>query len=112
VKGCSCKQAEYNPTEIEAANKKAQAEPAEAAAQANAAGGTQVPAPVADPGETPELDLEITGSTQPAAAEPTEEPAPQAAPPSPPPAAAQAPEPAPSDQGQSTIIKKPRAAVN
>ena len=111
VKGCSCKQAEYNPTEIEAANKKAQAEPTEAAAQANAA-GTQAPAPVADPGETPELDLDITGSTEPAGAEPAEEPAPQAAPPSPPPAAAQAPEPAPSDQGQSTIIKKPRAAVN
>ena len=69
VKGCSCKQAEYNPTEIEAANKKAQAEPAEAAAQANAAGGAQAPAPVAEPGETPELDLEITGSTEPAAAE-------------------------------------------
>lgn len=123
VGGCSCKQAEYNPTKIEAANKKAQADPAATgAAQANAAGGAPAPAPAQpaaaapDLGEMPELDLDITGSTEPAEAAPVEaapaaEPAPQAAPPPPPPAAAQAPA-APPPQGQSTIIKKPRAAVN
>ena len=128
VNGCSCKQTEYNPTKIEAANKKAQAAPAEAGAQANAAGGAQAPAqapaPTLEPGEMPELDLDITGSAAPAA---PAQPAPQAAPPPPPPAeaelqipppppppaAAQAPAPAQPAQGQSTIIKKqPRAAVN
>lgn len=115
VKGCSCKQAEYNPTEIEAANKKAQAEPAAAPAQADASGGApaESPAPAADPGEMPELDLDITGSTEPAEAPAPAEPAPQAAAPAPPPpAAAQAPAAPPSAQGQSTIIKKPRAAAN
>jgi hypothetical protein len=57
----------------------------------------------------PELDLDNTGSTEPPEAAPAVEPAPPAAPP--PPAAAQAPA-APPTQGQSTIIKKPRAAVN
>jgi Protein of unknown function (DUF2865) len=111
VKGCSCKQSEYNPTEIEAANKKAQAEPAATGAQANAAGGAPAPAPAAAPavpGEMPELDLDITGSAPPAP-QPAQ-PAPQAAPP-PPPAAAETPAAAP-PQGQSTIIKKPRAAAN
>lgn len=113
VDGCSCKQAEYNPTKIEAANKKAQAEPAEAGNQANAAAApapAQTAAP-ADVGEMPELDLEITGSTE--APAPPAPPAAEAAPPPPPPAAAQAPAaPAPAPQGQSTIIKQPRAAVN
>lgn len=112
VKGCSCKQAEYNPTEIEAANKKAQAAPDAANAQANAAGGAPAPAPAAvpeaAPGEMPELELDITGSTEPAS--PPAQPAPQAAPP-PPPVAAQAPA-APPPQGQSTIIKQPRAVAN
>jgi len=121
VNGCSCKQTEYNPTDIEAANKKAQADPAAAGAQANAAGEAPAPAvaePAADPAEMPELDLDITGSTAPAEAEaPVQKaaPAPAAAQaPAPPPApeAAQAP-PAPAPaQGQSTIIKKPRAAAN
>lgn len=116
VNGCSCKQTEYNPTKIEAANKKAQADPAATAAQANAAGGAPAPAPAqpatpAVPGEMPELDLDITGSAEPAA--PPAQPAPQAAPPPPPPAAAQEPAaPPPAAQGQSTIIKKPRAAAN
>jgi hypothetical protein len=118
VGGCSCKQSEYNPTKIEAANKKAQADPAATgAAQANAAGGAPAPAPAQpaaeapDLGQMPEFDLDITGSTEPPEAAPAAEPAPQAAPPPPPPAAAQAPA-APPPQGQSTIIKKPRAAVN
>ena len=115
VNGCSCKQTEYNPTDIEASNKKAQAPaPAAAGAQAKAAGEAPPPAaaPAADPAEMPELDLDITGSTAPAEAAP---PVQQAAP-APAPAAAQAPvaaqaPPAPA-QGQSTIIKKPRAAAN
>jgi hypothetical protein len=66
VKGCSCKQAEYNPTQIEAANKRAAAaasgqplppeEPAAQAAAPQAAGDQQ------------QLNLEITGSNEPAAA--------------------------------------------
>lgn len=123
VNGCSCKQTEYNPTDIEAANKKAQADPAAAGAQANAAGEAPAPAaaePVTDPAEMPDLDLDITGSTAPVEAEaPVQQAAPAPAPaaaqaPAPPPApeAAQAPQaPAPA-QGQSTIIKKPRAAAN
>jgi hypothetical protein len=111
VNGCSCKQVEYNPTKIEAANKKAAAAPAAEAAQANAAA-----APSAQPaGEAPQLDLDITGTAEPTTAEPAaEQPAPsgtefttEIAPPPPPPAATQAPDP-----GQSTITKKPRAAVN
>jgi hypothetical protein len=115
VKGCSCKQSEYNPTEIEAANKKAEAEPEAGTAQANAAA---VPAAQEAPalGEMPKLDLDITGSTESAepAAPPAEEvevtpppaPAPAAEAPAAPPAeAAQA-------QGQSTIIKKLRPAAN
>jgi hypothetical protein len=73
VKGCSCKQAEYNPTEIEAANKRAgiDAGPMPPAAQAPAAGGqpaTQAAAPAAATVGQPALDtnVEITGSTPPA----------------------------------------------
>ena len=89
VKGCSCKQAEYNPTEIMAANKQAgidtgpmpPAAPPQAAAPAPAAGGQ-----TAAPGDQP---VEITGATPPAD---------QAAPPpvdqaAPPPADAAAPPP-------------------
>jgi hypothetical protein len=105
VKGCSCKQAEYNPTEIETYNKSAEAtaattpakgkpgkkatpapqakatapQPADAAAPA---GG----APAADAGAPAQLDLGITGSGAPAAAaapEPQAEAAPPAAAPAP-----------------------------
>ncbi len=127
VNGCSCKQAEYNPTEIEAANKRAEAE--EAAQPAKGKGKGKVaakpapaPAPAtaaATPAQTgaqgnPQLNLEVTGSNVPANA-----PAPQAKPvvpqaqkpPAPPPAAAAvAPPPAPSQAdaaaGQSTVVKK------
>jgi hypothetical protein len=103
VDGCSCKQAEYNPTKIEAANKKAQAEPEASDDEANAAPPKPAPAQLpAAAAEMPELDLDITGSTTPA----------------PPPAsAAQAPA-APqiaapqAAQGQSTILKTPRPAAN
>ena len=108
VNGCSCKQSEYNPTEIEAANKKAEADTT-GAAQANAAAAPPAPAPAA-PGtdEMPQLDLDITGTAGPA--EPA--PAPPAAeaeaeiappPPAPPPPAAQA-------QGESSVTKQRPAA--
>jgi hypothetical protein len=126
VKGCSCKQVEYNPTEIEEANKRAEAEAASQPAKgkgkgkatANAAPPAAAPAPQAADASTgqQQLNLDITGSNQPAA-----QPAPAAVPPAqkppaPPPAAAAAPQaapPAPASadaapppQGQSTIIKK------
>jgi hypothetical protein len=129
VKGCSCKQAEYNPTEIEAANKRAEAETAappgkgKGKATAKAPPPPQAPAPQAGaPAGDQQLNLDITGSNEPAAP-----PAPTAAPPAPaavppaqkppaPPTAAAAPPPPPAPppsasatpppQGQSTIIKK------
>ena len=106
VKGCSCKQAEYSPTEIEAANKKAQAPEAKPDKKANAA--APAAAPALPPGEMPKLDLDI-GGAQPA----QQEAAPAAPTPPPvaaqaPPAAAQAPAAPPPADGQSTIIKQTR----
>ncbi len=102
VKGCSCKQAEYNPTEIEASNKRADANPGAKPAKGKAkappppAPQAAAPAPAGDPQG---LDL-VTGSSEPAAP-----PAPEAVPvavpeaqqpPAPPPAIeAAAPPPAP-----------------
>jgi hypothetical protein len=104
VKGCSCKQAEYNPTEIEAANKKAAADPADGAAQTAAA----APAAAVDTGEVPQLDLDITGSAEPATpagdetqAGPATEVTTDISPPPPPP-----------EPGQSVITKQPRAAAD
>jgi uncharacterized protein DUF2865 len=77
VKGCSCKQAEYNPTEIEGANKKAEVDPKAkpgkptAAAPAPEAPDEQATAAPADQ----QLDLDVTGSNEPAPP-----PAPEAAP--------------------------------
>jgi hypothetical protein len=119
VKGCSCKQSEYNPTEIEAANKKE----ADAAAGADAGGdGAQANAAAApaapkaqdqgqDQGETPQLNLDITGSADPAdaaPAQPSAEVETEVTPPAPAPTAA-APA-APAQQGQSTITKSRPAA--
>jgi len=113
VKGCSCKQSEYNPTAIEGANKKAEADPnAAPPAQGQArAPAPQAPAPQAvapATGEPPALQAgpEVTGSTAPAepglpaaAAVPQEQGVPAlpdaAAPPPPPPAEAAAVEEAP-----------------
>jgi len=127
VNGCSCKQAEYNPTEIEAANKRAEADAAaqpvkgKGKATAKAPPPPQAPAPQAAApaatGDQPGLDLDITGSNEPAAPpEAAPKPVPQAQKPPAPPAAAAAPPPAPSPpasasaapppQGQSTVIKK------
>lgn len=114
VKGCSCKQAEYNPTDIEGANKKAEAGPAAGGAQANAGTPPAQPKPAQPaPGDVPELDLDITGATgqEPTAPAPAAEPEATPPPASPPPAAAETPSPPP-QQGQSTIIKKPRPSVN
>src|SRR5262245_20477561 len=129
VQGCSCKQAEYNPTDIEAANKRAEAEAASQPAKGKSKGKVaakppapppagQTPAPAASPASqpTPQLDLDVTGSNPPANPAPTAA-APQSAPPAqqapaPPPAAsapATAASAAPAGQpaaGSSSIIKK------
>jgi len=112
VKGCSCKQSEYNPTEIEAANKKQAA--AESGGKGTQAKAAAAPAPQAKqaPGEMPQLDLDITGSAEPAQAAPAQPAAEAEADVSPPPPAPTTAAPAAPAQGQSTIIKKPRAAVN
>ena len=80
VKGCSCKESEYNPTEIEAATKKAEATPApgkpgkkKGAAPAAQAAAQQPPA---------QLNIDATGALPQPAAQP------QAAAPAPPPDAA------------------------
>jgi hypothetical protein len=86
VKGCSCKEAEYNPTEIEAAQK------ADAAAVPSKPGGKKKPqaaAPAAAP--APPAEAEAPAQPDPAAAD---APAPQAA----------APQAAP-DAGQSSMSK-------
>ncbi|MEE8633894.1 MAG: DUF2865 domain-containing protein, partial [Methyloceanibacter sp.] len=71
VKGCSCKQTEYNPTEIMAANKKkVEVAPAADGAQAEAA-------PPPPPGDMPQLDLDIGGGAAPAAPQPVAQPAAQ-----------------------------------
>ena len=120
VNGCSCKQAEYNPTEIEAANKRAEADatakPVKGKATAKAPAplpAAQAAAPAGATGAQPNLDLNVTGSNPPApAASPAAVPAAQkppapamaaAPPPAAPPASASA---APPPQGQSTVIKK------
>ena len=74
VQGCSCKQAEYNPTDIEAANKRAEAEAASQPAKGKGKGKVaakppapppagQTVAPAAGPASqpTPQLDLDVTG---------------------------------------------------
>jgi hypothetical protein len=123
VKGCSCKQAEYNPTEIEAANKRADGDatgqpakgkPTAAAAPAPEAPAPQAAAPAGDQG----LNLDITGSNEPAPApEAAPAPAPEAAPaalpeeqqaPAPPPVEeAAAPPPAPPAPPPAAAVKPP-----
>ena len=62
VKGCSCKKAEYNPAEIETANRKAQAPQPGPGNQANAAPAEPAP----PPGQMPELNLDIGSPAAPA----------------------------------------------
>jgi hypothetical protein len=96
VKGCSCKQAEYNPTQIEAANKRAEADANTPAAAA---------APAAPSGPPPQLDLDMGGDTPAAPAAPAAQ-APAA--PAAPEAAASPPPQAQADPaGQSSMVKKP-----
>ncbi len=120
VKGCSCKQVEYNPAEIEAANKRAAADaaappppkgsakkPAQAAAPAAPAPQAAAPAPqaAAPAGEAPTLEIDVTGATLPANAggAPAIPPLPAAEQPAAP-AAPQAPAEAQAPSG-STIAK-------
>ena len=136
VNGCSCKQAEYNPTDIEAANKRAEAEaasqPAKGKGKGKGKGAAKAPAPPAAPAAqaaapaaatgdqpAPQLNLDITGSNEPATPAPAVAPKvvpPAQKPPAPPAAAAAPPPPAPTAaaagqpaQGQSTIAKKTKA---
>jgi len=122
VKGCSCKKNEYNPAEIEAANKQAQGGPGGGGQQAAAAPAQPAPQvqPAAAPDAVPKLNLEIGGAAQPELqiTPPPPPAAQQAAPimqiptvPAAPqlPPAAQAPAPPPK-QGQSSFIKKSPAA--
>lgn len=108
VKGCSCKEVEYNPTEIEAANKKAEAAPAPGKpGKKKPASVTQAAAPPAQP--PAQLNVDVTGAVPKANAA-----QPQAAAPAPPadataavppaPAAETAPQPAP--QAQSSVAKR------
>lgn len=122
VQGCSCKQAEYNPTEIEAANKRAEADAASqpGKGKGKVAATSPAPAPAGQaaappaPGSQPQLDLDVTGSTPPAnpapAAAASQNPPqaqnapapPAAAAPTPPPAASASSAPA----GSSSVVKK------
>jgi hypothetical protein len=124
VQGCSCKQAEYNPTEIEAANKRAEADaasqPGKGKGKGKVAATSPAPAPAGQaaaspaPGSQPQLDLDVTGSTPPAnpapAAAASQNPPqaqnapapPAAAAPTPPPAASASSAPA----GSSSVVKK------
>ena len=113
VKGCSCKETEYNPTEIEAASQKAEATPAPGkpgAKKKPAAPVAEAAAPPADAQQPPtQLNLEMTGAT---ANAPAQQAAAPAAPPAPAAAAvpaqpaALAPAPAPAPQAQQPNITK------
>jgi hypothetical protein len=103
VRGCSCKQAEYNPTEIEAANKRAEADtgaqPAKGKGKAPPLPETPAPQAAAPATGDQQLNLDITGSNEPAPP-PAPEAAPAAVPeaqqpPPPPPVEAAAPPPPP-----------------
>ncbi len=90
--GCSCKEAEYNPTEIEQANKKAEATPPTKGGAKVATKKAAAPAaPAAAPGAPPPLDIDVTGATPPAKTEAAAEAKPAPAPPAQPAAAAPAP---------------------
>ncbi len=117
VTGCSCKQAEYNPTEIEAANKRAEADAAAQPGKNKGKGKVAAkPAPATAAATAAQTGAQgnpdVTGSNQAAGAAPQAPPAvPQAQKqPAPAKAAAVAPPPAPSQAdaaaSQSTVIKK------
>lgn len=87
VKGCSCKEAEYNPTEIEAAGQKADAAPASGKKKSAAAAQAAPPAPPA--AAEPPAQLDPAATAAPAAAPAPQAAAPQAAVSQPAPPAAQ-----------------------
>jgi hypothetical protein len=101
IKGCSCKADEYNPTEIEAANQKAEATPApgKPGKKKGAAPTAQAAAPAPQP--PAQLNLDVTGSTPNAGA-----PTPQAEAPAPPADAAPAPAAAEAAPQQSSVAKR------
>ena len=118
--GCSCKEAEYNPTEIEQANKKAEATPPAKAGGKLTTKKVAAPAPqaAAPPAQaTPgaqgaapakQLDLDVTGSGGDAAATPAAAENAEAAAqvqPTPAPAAPPAAPPPPAPAKQSTMTK-------
>ena len=118
VNGCSCKQAEYNPTAIEEANKRAEAEAAAKPGKGKGKGkvAANPPATPAPQAAATESAMEVTGSN---AANPPAPVVPQAQkPPLPAPAAAAAPAqpaqtqaastgaPASAGQTSSSVIKK------
>jgi hypothetical protein len=117
VKGCSCKEVEYNPTEIEAASQKAEATPAPSkrgARKRPEAPATQAAVPL--PAAPAQLDLDITGATAnapaPSVAAPASPPAPSttpAAPAQPGPQAAVPTQPAQAPQSSVTKSKTPPA---
>jgi hypothetical protein len=110
VNGCSCKQAEYNPTAIEEANKRAEAEAASQPTKGKAKGkvaAAPAAAPAPQAAATPPAGaLEVTGSNEPA--NPQAQPAapqaqvPQAQKPPAPPAPAAAAAPAQPAQTQAS----------
>jgi pyruvate/2-oxoglutarate dehydrogenase complex dihydrolipoamide acyltransferase (E2) component len=72
VKGCSCKESEYNPTEIEAANQKAEATPAAGTKKKTAAAAAPAPQPAA--AQAPQqLDINVTGAIPNSGAQPATE---------------------------------------
>ena len=109
VNGCSCKQAEYNPTAIEEANKRAEAEAASQPAKGKAKGKVATapavaPAPQAaatPPSGGAESAMEVTGSNAPANP-PAQAAVPQAQKPPAPPAPAAAAAPAQPAQAQAS----------
>ena len=122
VKGCSCKQAEYNPTDIMAANKQAGIEtapmpPAQPQQAPAPAGGDQAAAPAAatgdQPAPPPEPGVEITGTTPPA--DPAAAAPEQAAMPPPPetlpPPAADGPPPPPATAAIEQTPRAPKPAA-
>ncbi|HKB00030.1 MAG TPA: DUF2865 domain-containing protein [Methyloceanibacter sp.] len=94
VKGCSCKQAEYNPTDIMAANKQAGIDtgPMPPARAPVSAASDQTAAPVEITGATPPADQAAPPPTDQAAPPPVDAVAP---PPAPPPSTSAAVEQAP-----------------
>ena len=111
VKGCSCKEAEYNPTEIEAATRRPRPRRRRGkpgAKKKASAPAAEAAAPPADAQQAPtQLNLEMTGT---AANAPAEQAAAPASPPDPAAAAAPAQPAAPAPQAQQSSMTKSKSA--